>query len=68
MNSDFKQLCKTGITESPEHLRKMGDALTGFDNAVNSYKAVHREYASDLCGPFGVSNTTSSAAEELERY
>jgi hypothetical protein len=36
MNSDFKQLCKTGKTESPEHQRKMGDALTGFDNAVNS--------------------------------
>lgn len=48
INSDFKQLYKSGVTESPECLRQMSDALTRFDNAVNAYKAVLRGYASDL--------------------
>ncbi|MCP9933381.1 hypothetical protein KBZ08_05585 [Cyanobium sp. Candia 9D4] len=48
INSDFKQLYKTGVTESPEHLKQMSDALTRFDNAINAYKIVLRGYASDL--------------------
>jgi hypothetical protein len=47
-NSDFKQFYKSGMNQRPEHLRKMGDALTRFKNAVNAYKAVRMEYASDL--------------------
>jgi hypothetical protein len=48
INSDFKRLYKTGVTESPEHLKQMLDTLTRFDNAINGYKIVLRGYASDL--------------------
>jgi hypothetical protein len=48
INSDFKQLYKSGVTESSDHLSSITDALTRYDNAINAYKSVLRGYASDL--------------------
>ena len=48
INSDFKQLYKSGVTESSDYLRNITDALARFDNAINAYKSVLRGYASDL--------------------
>lgn len=46
--SEFKEFCMDGGTESPEHLSRMVAALRRFDDAVKAYKALLREYASDL--------------------
>lgn len=48
INTDFKQLYKTGVTESSDYLRKISDALTRFDKAIMAYKSVLRGYATDL--------------------